>query len=93
MLIRSPRDVGALVRDRRKQLDLDQASLAKRAGVSRRWLIAVEKGRARAALGLVLRTLDVLGLELTAEIARGRADGPASPDIDQIVTAARKRSR
>ncbi len=39
------------------QLGLDQASLATRVGVSRQWIVAVEAGKARAEVGLVLRTL------------------------------------
>src|SRR5256884_5974308 len=46
--IRTPADLGAIIRDRRKQLDLDQATLAKRIGASRRWVIGIERGRARA---------------------------------------------
>ena len=35
MLTRTPADLGAVIRDRRKQLKLDQAGLAKKIGVSR----------------------------------------------------------
>ena len=66
MLIRSPADLGAIIRERRKQLKLDQAELAKRIGVSRQWLVGVEQGHPRAALGLVLRAIDTLMDELVA---------------------------
>ena len=55
MLIRTPADLGAVVRDRRKELKLDQATLAKRIGVSRQWVIEIEHGHPRAELALVLR--------------------------------------
>ncbi len=94
MLIRTPQDLGAVIRERRKQLGLDQAELATRIGVSRQWVIGIERGRARAELGLVLRALDTLGIRLNS------ATGPApssrtsvSPDIDAIVAAARKGTR
>ena len=44
MLIRTPADLGAVIRDRRKQLKLDQATFAKRIGVSRQWVIEIERG-------------------------------------------------
>ena len=58
MLVRSSSELGAVIRDRRKQLKLDQAAFAKKIGVSRQWVIDVEKGHARAQLGLVLRAID-----------------------------------
>jgi len=39
----------AVIRDRRKELGLEQADLASRIGVSRQWLIGVERGRPRVA--------------------------------------------
>ncbi len=53
--LRTPADVGALIRDRRRVLKLDQADLARMIGVSRLWVNQVEKGKPGASLGLVLR--------------------------------------
>ena len=91
MLIRTPAELGAVLRDRRKQLKLDQAALAKRIGVSRQWVIEVERGHARAELGLVLRAIDVLDIHLDAtidEVNRRRRSGAI--DIDSIVAKAKK---
>ena len=94
MFIRTPADLGAAIRDRRRQLDLDQAALAKRIGVSRQWVIGIEQGRSRAELGLVLRALDVLGIRLNTGIGDTRHQtGPSSVDIDSIVTSARGTKR
>ncbi|MEA2681168.1 MAG: hypothetical protein QOK03_2890 [Candidatus Binataceae bacterium] len=95
MLIRTPADLGAAIRDRRKQLGQDQSTFAKRIGVSRQWLIGVERGHARAALGLVLRAIDALGIRLDASMEQtGRGGSTASAiDIDAIVANAKKRSR
>jgi len=92
MLIRTPADLGAAIRDRRRQIGLDQATLAKRIGVSRQWVIAIERGRSRAELGLVLRALDVLAIRLNtgADESRDRATTPPV-DIDAIVSSARKK--
>ena len=94
MLIRTAADVGSIIRDRRRELDLDQATLAKRIGVSRQWLIAVERGRSRAALGLVLRAIDALGIRLDAATTDNAGPGTKSNvNIDAIVSSARKSKR
>jgi HTH-type transcriptional regulator/antitoxin HipB len=97
LLVRPPRDLALLIRERRKPLGLDQAALAKKVGVSRLWVIEFERGKPRAEIGLVLRTLLALDLQLdvSAEpaappVKRG-AGAISVPDIDAIVRDARKR--
>ena len=92
MLIRTSTDLGALIRDRRKRLKLDQSSFAKRIGVSRQWIIEVEHGHVRAELGLVLRALDALGIRLDASSERPNRSGSekSAVDINAIVSKARK---
>ncbi|WFU80711.1 helix-turn-helix domain-containing protein [Bradyrhizobium sp. CIAT3101] len=92
MLIRTSTDLGAIIRDRRKRLKLDQSSFAKRIGVSRQWVIEVEHGHARAELGLVLRALDALGIRLDAasEPPHSRGAEKSAVDINAIVAKARK---
>ena len=92
MSIRTPADLGAVIREHRKLRGLDQAELAKRIGVSRQWVIGIERGRARAELGLVLRALDALGIQLNALLPNPKTI-TAGPDIDAIVTAAKKGNR
>ena len=89
MRIRTPTDLGALIRDRRTKLGLDQRSLAQKVGVSRQWIVEVEKGKPRAEIGLLLRTIDALGIHLTTE-EEAKKRHPSPPvDIDSIVAAAR----
>ena len=90
MNVRTPADLGAVFRERRKQLQLDQATLAKRIGVSRQWVIEVERGHTRAELGLVLRALDVLGIRLDAAPEAAGGKSPAAVDIDAIVEGTKK---
>ncbi len=92
MLIRTPADLGAAIRDRRRQLGLDQATLAKRTGVSRQWVIAIERGRSRAELGLVLRALDALAVRLNTG-ADESPDNVTTPpvDVDAVASSARKK--
>jgi HTH-type transcriptional regulator/antitoxin HipB len=69
------RDFGLLLRTERRRAGLSQSSLAERAGVSRRWLIEFENGKATAELGLVVKVIDALNLMI--EI------GPApTPEFD-----------
>jgi y4mF family transcriptional regulator len=94
MFIRTPADLGAVIRDRRKQLGLDQSTFAKRIGVSRQWVIGVERGHARAAMGLVLRAIDDLGIRLDASIEQisRRGSTVSAIDINAIVAKAKKRT-
>jgi y4mF family transcriptional regulator len=90
MLIRTPSDLGAIIRNRRKQLGLGQAALAQRIEVSRQWIIGIEKGHSRAEFGLVLRALDTLGIRLETHILEPSPDSASAPDLNAILTAARK---
>jgi HTH-type transcriptional regulator / antitoxin HipB len=97
MRIRTPTDLGAVIRDSRIKLGLNQKSLAERIDVSRQWIVEIEKGKPRAEISLVLRTVNALGITLDArlETAPLKTDtSPASPespmDIDSIIAEARK---
>jgi y4mF family transcriptional regulator len=101
MRIRTPADLGALIRDRRTKLRLDQKSLADKVGVSRQWIVEVEKGKPRAEIGLLLRTIGALGIALDAgkeEPGKPRdTDASHSVDayinIDSIVDSARRKRK
>ena len=92
MFIRTPQDIGALLRESRKKAGLGQAELARRIGVSRQWVVEVERGKPRAEIGLVLRALNTLDSPLQTGLTppfRGVSDTP-DIDIDAIVDAARQ---
>lgn len=61
----TPVEFGQAVRARRRTLGWTQTQLATSAGVGRRWIIDLEAGKPTAALGLVLRTISALSLEVT----------------------------
>ncbi len=93
MTVRSIGDLAAAVRGRRKDLGMNQAELARRAGVSRKWIYEFEAGKATAELSLLLRVLDELGLAL--DVAP-RPDVPASGgavtvDLDRLLDEHRTR--
>ena len=83
MLIRTPIEIGLMIRERRRSLGLDQEELAGRAGVSRQWIVEIEKGKPRAEIGLVLRTLNALGLGLSVDAA-DELGGAEAPQADSI---------
>lgn len=69
MFINTAADVGALIRERRSALGLDQEALAKSIGVSRKWVVEVEKGKSGAAVGLIFRALRALGVSLQTSLS------------------------
>ena len=90
MHVRTPKELGLAIQERRKHLGLDQAELARRAGVSRQWVIAVEQGKPGAALGLVLRALKVLDLPVwLGELPAAASGTPPDIDLDAVIERAR----
>jgi HTH-type transcriptional regulator/antitoxin HipB len=90
MRVRSIRDIAAAVRGRRTDLGLNQADLARRVGVSRKWLVEFEAGKPSAELGLALRVLDELGLVLDLSIEAENAAG-RTIDLDALLEEHRSR--
>jgi len=90
MFVRTPVDLGATIRDRRRKLQLGQRDLAGKVGVSRQWLIEVEKGKPGAEIGLIFRTLAALSIILRASDERVPAKKSAGEaDIDTVIATAR----
>ncbi|MCW6005229.1 helix-turn-helix domain-containing protein [Micromonospora sp. CPCC 205371] len=82
MRIASARDLGLVIRQARQDRGQTQAELATAAGVSRRWLSDLEAGKATAEIGLILRTLDALGVGLDAVPVQ---PGPDELDLDALL--------
>jgi HTH-type transcriptional regulator/antitoxin HipB len=89
-----------VIRQRRQQLGLGQQVLADRVGVSRQWIVEIERGKPRAEIGLVLRTLDAVNLRIdipldgeTGRPPTGRSvgfrGGSRDIDIDALIRRAR----
>lgn len=78
MNLRNATDVGLVIRERRRALGLDQATLAQRIGVSRQWVVEIERGKPRAEVALVLTALRVLGLSVNADVL------PRDPAYEQL---------
>ena len=92
MQIRTPVDLGLVIRDRRRKLQLSQTDLARKVGVGRQWIVGIEHGKPRAELWLVLRTLSALGLSFTIDAGDRlpRSSDDITPvDIDAVVSVAK----
>jgi transcriptional regulator with XRE-family HTH domain len=61
-------DVGAVVRRARRAQTMTQADLARAVGVSRDWVVRLEKGHPRLEAQLVLDALDALGMVTTLSL-------------------------
>ena len=80
MVIRTVGALGAQIRSARRRQGLTQMQLAERAGVSRSWLIGVERGaNPRAEINLVLKVIAVLHLRMIIEERRPPSAGD---DVD-----------
>lgn len=92
MHVRTAKDIGTFIRDQRKRQKLDQATLASLIGVNRRWVMEVERDKPRAEIGLVLKALEALGLDLSVDrrdVSGSTANALDIVDIDAIVRNAR----
>lgn len=99
MQIDKPQDLGLRMRDQRLSLRMSQAMLAESIGVSRSWVFQMERGNPGAAIGLVLKALQVLGLTLDVRLAERSAEAqspgveePFVPDLAAILDRARGRN-
>lgn len=68
-VIAGPEDLGALIRNRRREQRLTQTQLADMADVSVVFVNEIEHGKPTAQIGRVLRVLQALGTDI---IARAR---------------------
>ncbi|GAA2233738.1 HipA domain-containing protein [Herbiconiux moechotypicola] len=90
MRIASAADYGYLARDRRVELELSQAELAERAGVTRQWLVRFEQGSTEttvAKVQAVLRALDLVTVVLVAEPGVPTDPSPDEPPANERAQA------
>gem|GEM_PF-247161 len=98
MLVRNTKDLGTLLRQRRRTRQLSQQALADAIGVSRHWVMDLERGKPTLEVGLVLRAITALGLTTDLRdadrTAEPRSAGTYSSmiDLEQVLSRARGRS-
>ena len=77
MRVHTVDEIAALIHETRKQAGISQQALADRVGASRQWVQRLEAGVPGIELGLTLRTLTALGIQLDL-----RASASASLDAE-----------
>jgi len=68
MNMKSPEELGATIRTRRKQLKVTQKDLAMTCGTGLRFISDLEKGKPTCQIGKILQVLQALGLKLQISI-------------------------
>ena len=63
-LVRTPAEIGSIVRAARVDQDLDQATAAGLAGVGVRFMGELERGKPTLRLGLAMRVVQLLGFDV-----------------------------
>ena len=85
MRIHSVKDLGALVRTRRKERGWNQKQLASRVGVQPLWVSQFERGKTTAQIGLVFRTLRALDISLAEGDLKPIGGKGTVIDLDALV--------
>ncbi|HIJ63062.1 MAG TPA: helix-turn-helix transcriptional regulator [Rhodospirillaceae bacterium] len=71
MLLKTPTDFGALIRDARRKAKLSQADLARMINATQGWISEIENGKPTAEIGMVLTAITALGLRLESRVLAG----------------------
>ena len=64
ILIMDTKEIGTIIKERRKHLGVNQQTLADLAGVGLNTLVAIERGEGNPQLNTLLTILDTLGLQM-----------------------------
>ncbi|HMI73795.1 MAG TPA: helix-turn-helix domain-containing protein [Steroidobacteraceae bacterium] len=87
IILRTPEQLGAAIRLRRKEKGLTQNALAALLGAERKWVINLESGNSKAEIGLVLRAFEALNLRaslIDAGTPRSRGTLRDASRLDQV---------
>ncbi|MBR4647505.1 MAG: helix-turn-helix transcriptional regulator [Bacteroidales bacterium] len=66
----SPLDIGNSIRNRRKELKVNQRTVADLSGVAVNTVVAIERGEGNPQLSSLLAILDTLGLQIDITIKK-----------------------
>ena len=62
------KEIGTIIKERRKHLGVNQQTLADLAGVGLNTLVAIERGEGNPQLNTLLTILDTLGLQMDIKL-------------------------
>ncbi|MBI3348798.1 MAG: helix-turn-helix domain-containing protein [Burkholderiales bacterium] len=86
--IRSPEDLGVLIRAARRTAKVRLDDLSRTVGVSKQTTVNVEKGKSTVQLGTVIRLLNEMGLTLTVDLPES-----ALPALHKAQQEAKERAK
>ena len=62
------KEIGTIIKERRKHLGVNQQTLSELAGVGLNTLVAIERGEGNPQLNTLLTILDTLGLQIDVKL-------------------------
>ncbi|MBO4612931.1 MAG: helix-turn-helix transcriptional regulator [Bacteroidaceae bacterium] len=62
------KEIGNIIKERRKHLGVNQQTLADLAGIGLNTLVAIERGEGNPQLSTLLTILDTIGLQMTINL-------------------------
>ena len=68
IVIMDTKEIGNIIKERRKHLGVNQQTLADLAGVGLNTLVAIERGEGNPQLNTLLTILDTLGLQMDIKL-------------------------
>ena len=68
IVIMDTKEIGTIIKERRKHLGVNQQTLADLAGVGLNTLVAIERGDGNPQLSTLLTILDTLGLQIDIQL-------------------------
>lgn len=80
MRIRTPRDIGVLIKEARTRQGMSQAAFAKRINSTQTWVSWVENGKPTAEIGSVLLALTTLGVGMEFHLPPSSSITPSDVD-------------
>lgn len=85
MIIKTPADIGALIKDARLKAGLSQGDFASMLNTTQGWVSEIENGKPTAEIGMVLRAINALGLRLDTRPATPPSARPVRPGITAVL--------
>lgn len=83
MRVHTPNEFARAAKQQRQRLGWTQSELAARIGVTRQWVIALERGSPRLELGLTLRALTTLGLGVDLAMPPAQTEHTGIPAVER----------
>ena len=91
MIVRTPKDLGRLIKAARKNQQFTQAALAARVGTTQRRISFIESGRPGTSIDLVLRVVAILKIRLDGQLPGDQHPGLQHKTASLIDTIADRR--